>query len=137
MGRSTSAPTFVRVALALALITVALFALAGCLYIPQSGPKPAFVTDVGGKHSNKPIRIGASTRDDVLRRFDPGGRPEYFPRNDPLYFNWTEPAGTWVGACYPGWPTRPPDRQRGRVAAFYFDERGVLRAHKIDPRIEE
>jgi len=113
--------------------------LGGCLFIPDPvGERPSYVRDVGGKHSKKPIRVGVTTRDEVIAHFSgPAVTPQAVPPNKPLYYSWTEPAGTWIGTCYPGWPTRPPERDRTRVAAFYFDERGVLRAHRVQSNDEE
>src|SRR5688500_11195061 len=121
-----------RLTAALLLIVLAVAALHGCLYIPRSSGLPDVADAVGDAESNKPIRVGVSTREDVLDRF--GSRYNVGPHEN-IRYTWEELKGQWVGLCYPGWPEGA--RYRTRSATFHFDDRGVLKDHNIRTERED
>jgi hypothetical protein len=116
-----------RESVAIALVVVGMLALIGCIYIPGSfqpsggGPRPE--TKVGKANSDKPVRVGRSTREDVLRELGRESASEPDPQT--LEYLYTIDTGALVSICG-GFPLS--ERRRLRLE---FGADGVLRDFSV------
>jgi hypothetical protein len=98
--------------------------LSGCVMLPVSsdGPQP----QIGGHSSNKPLRIGCSTRDDVVRVL---GGEELPDRPDvPLVYEYSV---RYEYRCLGFWPVPDYKTFEGRYVRVDFDPQGRLRGYKV------
>lgn len=118
----------VRLALPLVLAGVGVSLLAGCVFIPTFDKtiRGKNVSKyVGSAKQDRPIRLHAATRDDVMRVL---GEPRYAsPDRTRIAYEWEVLNGYWVWPlCFAGY------RQEGRRALLLtFDEAGVLRTSEV------
>ena len=117
-----------RLLLPLALAAIGAWLLAGCIFVPTFDKtiRGRNVSKyVGSAKQNRPLRLHAATRDDVLRVL---GEPHYAsPDRTRLGYQWDVLNGYWVWPlCFSGY------RQEGRrVLLLTFDEAGVLRTSEV------
>ena len=111
-------------ALPLLLAFTGVAVLVGCIPIPvyrRSDGRPRPESFIGRPGSSKPLQLGRSTREDVLRVLEhPPGAP--VPQGDLIVYPY------WINTIY--W--FPCLHQEGtRYLRMEFDERGILRRYKV------
>src|SRR5687767_5405683 len=108
--------------------------LSGCIYLPTS-EKTVRGTNVsakvGKRDSSKPIRIGVTSRDQIL---DIVGAPAHAsPDQTRLTYVWQVHSGVWFWPlCFFLGPDAMTHPQAGRRAlTLSFDSRGILQAATV------
>jgi hypothetical protein len=116
-----------RESVAIALVVVGTLALIGCIYVPGSfqpsggGPRPE--TKVGAINSDKPLRVGRSTREDVFREL---GRDDVTePDHWTLVYSYRIDTGAILSICG-GLPL-----SESRELRLEFGDDGVLRTFSV------
>ena len=114
-------------------LVLALWPLGGCVYIPAAdSPTRKGAADpnrlIGRRKSNKPVRPGAVTREQVVKRF---GKPFWEdPERRTLIYRFPMKAGYWILIPWAPWAIVRADRII--AARFDFDEEGSLRAVRVE-----
>jgi hypothetical protein len=113
-----------RLALPALLALSGVAVLVGCIPIPvyrRSDGRPRPESFIGPPGSSKPLQLGRSTREDVLRVLEyPSGMP--VPQGDSMVYPY------WLNTIY--W--FPCFHQEGtRYLRLEFDDRGILRRYKV------
>ena len=126
-----------QLALPVALTAVAVWVLAGCVYIPAFGPTVEGENaskSVGSKGSRKPIRVGRATVADVVGVL--GEPPAATSDRRVLAYTWVVRNGYSIWPlCFAGYPVNG-----NRTLVMRFGEDGVLRSFEVlklnDPVIQ-
>ena len=109
-----------------ALIVTGIGLLSGCIFVPIPERTIAgtnVAAQVGGENSSKPLRVGRTTCEEVLRVL---GEPAQASSNGrELTYTWGVQTAIWV------WPLCGHPQTAGRVLNLKFDEAGVLRATEV------
>jgi hypothetical protein len=121
--------------LPLMLILVGIGLLGGCFYVPGSDKVPAGERDmqklVGKPKSQRPIRIGQATRDDVVRI---AGYPNGISNNGRSWtYAWSAQNGGWFQPlCFnvaPAW--------RNYTLTLEFADDGRVKRSRINHKVQE
>jgi hypothetical protein len=112
-----------------ALIFSVIGLLAGCIPIPVFKPEAGGVrpeTRIGGPGSNKPLKLGRATREEVIRVLGP---PEFAPAGGAslLYRYEVVESVTVYPLCF----MASPDYPRSRYLWLDFGADGTLRRFKV------
>ena len=121
----------IRITAPLALISVGISLLSGCLFIPTFN-RTLEGTDasakVGDAKSRKPLRVGSATRDDVIRLL---GAPQHISEDGSVVaYTWKVLNGVWV------WPLcfTAENEEGARALILRFDQANMLRGFSISSR---
>jgi hypothetical protein len=98
--------------------------LGGCVLVPVSsdGPQP----QIGGRSSSRPLRVGSSTRDDVVRVL---GGAELLDRPEvPMVYSYSV---QYEYRCLGFWPVPDYKTFQGRYLRVDFDRDGRLSGYKV------
>jgi hypothetical protein len=111
------------------LVLLAVYLLAGCLYvplpnIPQDGTKNA-ATEVGGVKSNRPLRATMSSRERVIEHLG----PPWFTSADnrTVGYRWVAATGYVIPMC----SNDDITLKDGFVLLLRFDEAGTLQTFRV------
>ena len=117
-----------RLLLPITLIVIGTLLLGGCFFIPTfnspvNGPPP--IEKVGQAKSRKPVRVGATSREQVLTILGPPAAQTSDGRV--LAYTWEVLRGIWV------WPLCFMIEQRpgARTLVLRFDDGGVLQSYEV------
>jgi hypothetical protein len=110
-----------RAWLPLALVVAGVSLLSGCIYIPIPERTIAgtnVAAQIGGPNSSKPLRLGRTHRQEVLRVL---GEPAHrSPDGREMTYTWGVQVGIWV------WPLCGHPNTGGHELTLKFNEAGVL-----------
>jgi hypothetical protein len=109
-------------------IAMGLLILTGCIFIPgfhETVEKTNLAAKVGDANSDRPIRVGYATREQIVAMFGP---PQYVDDSGRrIGYGWTVRNGIWiVPLCFTATP-----RLGYHGIELDFDERGVLRSFEV------
>ncbi|HEX3357839.1 MAG TPA: hypothetical protein VHS31_12785 [Tepidisphaeraceae bacterium] len=114
--------------LPISLIILGTLLLSGCFFVPAFNPTISGkdVSDkVGGPASNRPLRVGTVTMDQVIALL---GQPQYVSRDDrQIAYTWEVLNGEWV---YPLCFTAQPQHGE-RALELTFDQQNVLVDYRL------
>ena len=119
-----------RIVAPLVLLVTGLWLLEGCLFIPtfnklKPGDRNA-AADVGEATAHRPLRVGTSTRDDVMRVLGPPAfaRPDW----SAIAYQWRVTNGIWVWPlCFSAY-----SQEGKRMLIVEFDSAGMLRSFRVE-----
>jgi len=118
-----------KILVPLALVLLGLALLVGCIYVPtaeivKSGKPVKNATSLfGAETSNRPIRLGSITRDQVLARLG----PPTCAMHDHLVYEWETKQGLWLTICW----GIADDAVRDYALELTFDGSDRLIAYKL------
>jgi hypothetical protein len=114
-----------------ALLALGIWLLQGCLFIPTFNAVKEgenLSKKLGDAASRRPIRIGVTTRDQVVAILGPP--PFVRPDGTAAAYDWTVTNGIWVWPlCFTAYA-----QEGKRALVLGFDESGVVRSYRVEKR---